>query len=215
MTAYSSLRDSGTTLTPTSSYRYDLLCITQVGRVCNFLGSVSRQQKFEKTDGSVLQLSFIWQAKENTFSRNEGRPTKGRKEKRNQRLNSGSSFYTFFLLPLSLPYVNCVSQEGCLLHLKFSLQSSNLPLFYFRRRFPFFVFQPPLQTLFSYSSYLAFPPQKIRDPVLWEYRHRGLSGYFLLNWDSKRHWASLLLVSNFRVLTTVHLRVGQSFTYPC
>ena len=31
--------------------------------VCNFLGSVSLQQKFEATDGPVLQLSFIWQAK--------------------------------------------------------------------------------------------------------------------------------------------------------
>ena len=30
-----------------------------VGGVCNFLGSVSLQQKFEAMDGSVLLLSFI------------------------------------------------------------------------------------------------------------------------------------------------------------
>ena len=30
-----------------------------VGGVCNFLGSVSSQQKFEATDGSVLQLHVI------------------------------------------------------------------------------------------------------------------------------------------------------------
>ena len=30
-----------------------------VGGVCNFLGSVSLQQKFEWMDGPVLQLSFI------------------------------------------------------------------------------------------------------------------------------------------------------------
>ena len=43
--------------------------------VCNFLASVSPQQKFEATDGRVLQLSFIWQAKENTSWRLEGGPT--------------------------------------------------------------------------------------------------------------------------------------------
>ena len=41
-----------------------------------------------------------------------------------------------FLLPLSLPYVNWASQEGCLLHARFSLQSSDLPFFCFRRLFP-------------------------------------------------------------------------------
>ena len=40
-----------------------------IGRVCNFLGSVWTQQKFEAMDGPVLQLSFVWQAKENTFAR--------------------------------------------------------------------------------------------------------------------------------------------------
>ena len=45
------------------------------GGICHFLGSTSPQQKFEVTDGPVLQLSFIWQAKENTSLRHEGGPT--------------------------------------------------------------------------------------------------------------------------------------------
>ena len=145
-----------------------------VGGVCNFLGSVLPQQKFELTGEpvlqlgvkawfvlqecvissvlschsktlkqlinqcycSVLQLSFIWQAKENTSSRHEDRPTQKK---------SGAQFwllfsFVFFLLPLSLPYVNWASQEGYLFHLRFSLRSLDLPLLYFHRIFPFFVF---------------------------------------------------------------------------
>ena len=51
--------------------------------------------------------------------------------KRTEGLNFGSSFYMFFLLPLSLPYVDWASQEGCLFHLRFSLQSWDFPLFHF------------------------------------------------------------------------------------
>ena len=43
--------------------------------VCNFLSSVSLQQKFEVMDRPVLQLNFIWQAKENTYLKPEDRPT--------------------------------------------------------------------------------------------------------------------------------------------
>ena len=100
-------------------------------------------------DGSVLQLSFIWQAKESTFLRCEGRQT--RKEKRSQRLNFGSSFYMFFLyvlcehmfymfflyvLPLSLSCVKLGQPRGCLLHLRCSLRSLDLPLSHFHRLFP-------------------------------------------------------------------------------
>ena len=50
--------------------------------MCNFLGSVLPQQKFEVMDRPVLQLgvtaqlqlSFIWQAKENRSTRHEGGP---------------------------------------------------------------------------------------------------------------------------------------------
>ena len=45
-------------------------------------------------------------------------------------------FLYVFFLPLGLPYVNWASQECCLLYLKSSLQSSDLPLFYFRGLFP-------------------------------------------------------------------------------
>ena len=71
-------------------------------------------------------------------------------------LNFGSSFYMFFLLPMSLPYVNWASQEGCLFYRRFLLRSLDLPLFYFHGLFPFFVFwPPPLWTPFSYSNYLT------------------------------------------------------------
>ena len=53
---------------------------TDVRGVCNFLGSVLSQQKFEAMDtdqcySSVLQLSFIWKIKENISSRHEGMMT--------------------------------------------------------------------------------------------------------------------------------------------
>ena len=51
--------------------------------VCNFLGSVLPQHKFEVTGGPMLQLSFTWQARENTSSRRESRQTqKTRREER-------------------------------------------------------------------------------------------------------------------------------------
>ena len=45
-------------------------------------------------------------------------------------------FVCFFLLPLGLPYVNWASQVCCLLYLRSSLQSLDLPLFYFHWLFP-------------------------------------------------------------------------------
>ena len=88
------------------------------GGVCNFLGSVSPQQrlKWQTCVTARLQVSFIWQAKDSTSSRREGGLTQ-----KGERLNPGSSFCMFCLLPLSLPYVNWASQEGCLFHLRFSL----------------------------------------------------------------------------------------------
>ena len=84
---------------------------------------------------SMLQLSFIWQAKENTPSGMRVGQPKSRKEKKNPQLNFGSSFYLLFLLPLSLPYVNWASQEGCLFYLRSSLWPLDLPLFYFHGLF--------------------------------------------------------------------------------
>ena len=51
-------------------------------------------------------------------------------EKRGPQPNFGS-FYMLFLLPLDLPYVNWARQECCLFHLRSSLWSLYLPLFYF------------------------------------------------------------------------------------
>ena len=62
--------------------------------VCNFLGSVSPQQRFEMADqcySSVTAQSFIGQAKESTTSRCEGGPT----PKARPQSVLTSSFYTF------------------------------------------------------------------------------------------------------------------------
>ena len=100
--------------------------------IYNFLGSVSPQQKFKATDGPVLQLSFIWKPKKiHPQGVRVGGP-KGREEKRGPRLNFGSCFCMFFLLPLSLPCVNWTIQECCLLYLRFSVWPLDLPFFYFR-----------------------------------------------------------------------------------
>ena len=186
-----------------------------VGGICNFLSSVSPQQKFEVMDRPVVQLSYIWQAEENTSSRHEGGPTRkiGR-EKRGPRLNFGSSFYMFFfLLHLSLPYVNWSSQEGCLFHLRLSFQSLNFSLFYLRKIFPSLSFSHHHSGhIFSYSNCLTFPPQEMGGPVLCEQGHGGLSGYFLLSQDDKGHWppplASLKPQSPY---SGVHLRVSDIF----
>ena len=115
--------------------------------------SKNLKQRTDQCYISVLQLSFIWQAKENTSLRHEGRPNQ---KTRREGLNFGSSFYTFFSPPPSLLYVKWASQEGGLFHLRFLLQSLDLSLFYCHGLFPFFVFQPPLfWTSFSYSNYLT------------------------------------------------------------
>ena len=89
-----------------------------VGGVCNFLSSVSLQQNLEAKGGPVLQFSFIWQAKENTSLKCEGRLTQKTQKRKKIREAGGSIlaplFICFFLLPtpssLSLPYVNWASQ---------------------------------------------------------------------------------------------------------
>ena len=129
--------------------------------VCNFLGFISLLQKFEVTDqcyspqmdqcySSMLQLSFIQKVKENTSSRHEGLPTqKMRREER-----PPAQFWLLFLYvfssPQGLPSENWASQKCCWFYLRSSLQSSDLPLFYFHGLFP--SFQPlPFWTPFSYS----------------------------------------------------------------
>ena len=138
-----------------------------VGGVCNFLISVSSRQKFEAMDGPIIQpcVNFLREASvtspRNFFRQNSvivpcyssvlfrkqreihprgvraDRPKRG-EEKRSPWRNFASSFYTR-LSPLSLPFVNSASREGCLFYLRFSLQFLDLPLFFFRD-FPSFVF---------------------------------------------------------------------------
>ena len=93
-----------------------------VGGVCNFPGSVSSQQKIEGADGPVLQLSFIWQANENTSLKHEGKPTQKTGREKRPRLKFGSSFLVFFLLSLTQPHVNWASQEGCFFFCFFNLR---------------------------------------------------------------------------------------------
>ena len=133
------------------------MVVTGVRGMCNFLGSISSQEKFEAMDqhysprtdpchsswtdqchSSVLQLSFIQKIKGKKSLRCEGMLTqKTRREDRERHPQPfGSSFYMFFLLPLGLLYVNWASQECCLFYLKSSFWSLDLPLFYFCGLFP-------------------------------------------------------------------------------
>ena len=123
-------------LTSACLYRY----INNVGGVCNFLGSVSLQQRFEMVDqcySSVAAQSFIWQTKESTPLRCEGRPTT--KERPQSVL--ASSFNVFCLLPRACPMQIGLAQKGvCLFYQKFSLWSADFLLFHFDGLFPSFVF---------------------------------------------------------------------------
>ena len=86
----------------------------------------SKDLKLWTSVTAQLKLSFIWQAKENTSLRHEGRQTQ---KKRGSILSP--LFICFFLLPLNVPCVSWASQEGCWFHLRFSLQSSDFLLFHF------------------------------------------------------------------------------------
>ena len=119
------------------SARLNLRNSTRDIRECVIFLVLSCHSKNLKQQTSVtdqLQLSFIWQAKENTFSRHEGNT---KEVKRREAQFCLLCLYAFSP-PLSLPYVKWASQEVFLLHLMFSIQSSDLPLFYFHGLFPFF-----------------------------------------------------------------------------
>ena len=103
--------------------------LLSVGGVCNFLGSVSLKQRFGTVDQCYSSILFGKQRKIHPQGMREGW-SKGRAVS-----HFVSPFYVFFLLPLSLPYVNWASQKGCLFHLGFSLWSSDLLLFRLRGLF--------------------------------------------------------------------------------
>ena len=102
----------------------------------------------------------------------------------------GSSFLMFF--PPPGPALCKLGWPGVLFFLPEVLTQVLGPSFVlFLRAFPFLVVQPPpFWTPVSYSNYLTFPPQEMGGPILWEQGRRGLSGYFLLNWDGEGYWAS-------------------------
>ena len=91
--------------------------------------------QFPRTHKCYSSLLFRKQRKIYPRGLRAGQP-KRCEEKKSPQLNFGSSFYTFFLLPLSLSYVNWASQESCLFYLGSSLWSSDFPLFYFLGLFP-------------------------------------------------------------------------------
>ena len=84
-----------------------------------------------------LQLSFIWQAKENISSRCGGKQTQKKQREERHVAQFLLLFLHVFSPPLDLPCVNWGSQEGCLFYLRFSLHTLYLPLFYFSRAFSF------------------------------------------------------------------------------
>ena len=87
-----------------------------------------------------LQLSFIWQAKENTL-RHEGGATQKTQREEKKEAQFWLLFIYVFSLPLCLPCANWAGQEGCLFHLMCSFWSSDIPLFYFHRFFPYLSLQ--------------------------------------------------------------------------
>ena len=111
-----------------------------VGEVCNFLGFVLPQQKFEVTDGPVLKLlvtaQFYLASKGKYFLKVWGQANPKDSKRREATSSILALPFMFFLLALSLPYVTWASQEGCLFYLNFSFWSSDLPLFYCHGFFP-------------------------------------------------------------------------------
>ena len=91
-----------------------------------------------RMDQCYSSVLFGKQRKIYPWSMRSGQPKK-HEEKRGTWLSLTPLFILFiyfFLLPLSPPYVIWASQEGCLFYLRFSLQSLDLPLFYFCGLFP-------------------------------------------------------------------------------
>ena len=87
-----------------------------------------------------LQLSFIWQAKENTL-RHEGGATQKTQREEKKEAQFWLLFIYVFSLPLCLPYASWAGQECCLFHLMFSFWSLDIPLFYVHRVFTYLSFQ--------------------------------------------------------------------------
>ena len=160
----------------------------------------SKNLKQQTSVAAWLQLSFIWQAKENTCSRCEGRPTQKK---------SGARFWLLFLYAFFSspePVLCKLDQPGGLFVSPEVLTPVLGPSFVpFSWISPFFVLQPlPFWTPFFYSNYLTFPHQEMKGPILWEQGRLGLPGYFLAELGQREALGlPLLLVSSLRVLIVV------------
>ena len=112
---------------------------------------------------SLVTLSLIWQAKENTSSRCEGGPTQKRQR---ERLN-------FFFPSPPEPALCKLGEPGGLLVLPEVLTPILRSSFVlFSRAFSFFFFfflsfsHHYLGLLFFYSNFLTFPPPEMGGPIL-------------------------------------------------
>ena len=100
--------------------------------VCNFLGPVSPQQRFEATDGPALQLFVTAQfylASKGKYIFEAWGWADPKDSNRREAPLAPAQFWLLFLCFLfsspctpapSLPYVNWASKEGCLFHLRSS-----------------------------------------------------------------------------------------------
>ena len=120
-----------------------------VVKMCNFLCSVSSQQKFEvmsvkalgQTVTALRQIrvtaQFYLENKRKYILEVWGHADPKDMKRRERPLALWLLFlYVFFFLSMGLPYVNWASQECCLFYVKSSFRSLDLPLFYFLGLFP-------------------------------------------------------------------------------
>ena len=161
---------------------------------------------------SVIQLSFIQKAKENTSSRHEGRPTQ--KMQRDEK--PPAQFWLLFLYVFSPPPESALcklGQPGGLFVLPAVLTPVlRLSCVLFSQAFHFFVFQPlPFWTPFSYSNYITFPSRDGRPNSL------GIGAsvsLWLLPAELGQQGAlglPLLLASSLSPYSSVHLRLSDIF----
>ena len=88
-----------------------------------------------------LQLSIICkQRKIHPRGLGVGRPKRCEEKKREERGSVCASLFIYLFIFPPPPEPALCKLGGLLFHLRFSLWSSNLPLFYFHQLFPFFVF---------------------------------------------------------------------------
>ena len=133
----------------------DLEIIILLGEfvISSVMSHCSKSMKW-LADGCDSSILFGKQRKTHPWGLRAGSPKRG-EEKRGLRLNFGSFFTCFFLLPLSLPYVNWASQEAvCFTWGPHSSPQTFLCSIF--TGFSLFVFwSAPFWTPFSYSNYLT------------------------------------------------------------